>query len=268
MRAPFVEHAQQELAPIVGVDAPFGYHRIRMPGACPRIVSRRKVALLPTSRGDLFELSRFDTGYELHEAGFHIVAQKAIHLEWLPGIASVHGRERAEGHAVLLQQPGCSEGLIEGRFALFGEAIGVVQLARTIETQPDEELVLGKEGTPFVIEQSPVGLDVVGDTTAGRRMLSLQLNDLAKKRKAQNRRLTAMPSENDLLNILSIHVLDNEAFKGVVLNALSIPLLLKQRFLAEIVAVRAAEIASRANRFDGRVKSALDSAGALALTGV
>ena len=60
-----------------------------------------------------------------------------------------------------LEQVEAPDHLVERRVALLVDPVGVVELLRPVDADPDEESVLGEEPAELVGEQGAVGLDGV-----------------------------------------------------------------------------------------------------------
>ncbi len=181
-------------------------------------------------------------------------------------VQAIHGGERAPDDAVPAQPLCRVEHLVEARRAAFVRPVHVVQLARPVDAQAHQELVLGEERAPRVVEQRAVRLQIVRDRAPGRQVLRLQLDHALEEWQPHQRRLPAVPGEDDLTRVLRRDVLDDEPLEDLVGDAPR--LLLEQLFLAEVVAIRAVEVTERADRLDRDVHRALDARRSDAFSGV
>ena len=96
-----------------------------------------------------------------------LVAEEAVDLAAVVGVGGVDGGQRVPLDARRAQVLEPAHHLVEGALAALVHAVGVVQLARPVDRDPDEEVVLLEERRPLLVEQRPVRLDRVA-RRAGR----------------------------------------------------------------------------------------------------
>src|SRR6185312_14274340 len=93
----------------------------------------------------------FDNRDELHVAAADFF-QEAVNLKRLPRIMAVHYGKRVEFDAMLFQHVEASDDAVEGRLAAFVYAVAIMQLARTVDREADEEVVLREKFAPFIVQ--------------------------------------------------------------------------------------------------------------------
>ena len=112
---------------------------------------------------------------ELHERRAELVAQERVDLAPVVAVGRVDRGQRVPLHPVPLQRLQPAHDPVEGRLAALVDPVGVVHLARPVDRDPDEEVVLLEERAPLVVEQGRVGLHRVEDPLPGRGEAPLQL---------------------------------------------------------------------------------------------
>ena len=136
--------------------------------------------------------------------------------------------------------------LVERSLAALVDAIGVVQLARAVDAQADEELVRLEEGAPLVVEQRAVGLDRVR-RPAVRALVAFDVLDRALEEvEAHQRRLAALPGDDDLRPRLRLEQLADVGLEQLVRHPE--PAARVEHLLREEEAVLAVEVADGAGR--------------------
>ena len=85
--------------------------------------------------------------------------------------------------------------VVEGRLPTLVHAVRVVDLARAVDGDPDEEVVLRQEHAPLVGQERPVGLERVQDLLARLPELIDELDGAAEEVESHERRLAALPGE-------------------------------------------------------------------------
>ena len=140
----------------------------------------------------------------------------------LQPVVSVRGVDRAEDvelDAVLLQQLHAAGYFVEGRPAAGVLAVRVVQFARAIQADPDQEVVLAKEAAPLRVEQRPVRLDGVLEPKPGPLQLPLQLDRTAEEVEPHESGLPALPGDGHLRAHLRLRELLDIGTEDIVLHA-------------------------------------------------
>ena len=87
---------------------------------------------------------------------------------------------------------------IEGALAASVAPIGVVQFARAVDAQADQEVVFLEEGAPVVVEQQAVGLESVLHRLAGPAVFLDQFDGALEELELHQRRLAALPGDGHL----------------------------------------------------------------------
>ena len=130
----------------------------------------------------------------------------------------------------------------------------IVNFCRAVEAETDEELVLGKETRPVLVNQRAVGLERVLDFAAGAIAL-LQFERAPVERDAEQRGLAALPGEQyrlpggrrgDGLSHIGLEHLVRHAAGGAGVV---------ERFLLKVEAIGTIEVAGRATGLGHQVKA-------------
>ena len=174
----------------------------------------------------------------------------------------VGGVDRGEGvplHAVLAQLREPAHDLVERGLAGLVAAVGVVQLARAVDAEADEEAVLGEEPRPVAVDLGAVGLDGVPHRHAGRRVALAQLHGAAEELEPHQRGLAALPGDLDLGRAVRLDELADVELERLVAHArLRVRV---QELLLEEEAVGAVEVARRAGRLGQQVERRREGVG-------
>ena len=139
---PLIPHLAEKIAPVVRIDRPLRHHGIRGAGMRGGRVVQRQRGGVPHLRRDVAKDLGLDAGNELHLPRPYFVLQEAIDIQRPLRVDAVHHRQRVERHAMLVQHLRRRKHLFEGRLAILGYAIRVVQFFRAIDAQTHEETVL------------------------------------------------------------------------------------------------------------------------------
>ncbi len=127
-----------------------------------------------------------------------LVSEERVHLAAVVAVDRVDRREHVPIDLVALQDVEPGDHPVEGRLAALVDAVGVVHLARTVDRDPDQEVVFLEELAPLVVEQRSVRLHRVEDVLAGIGVLLFELDRSAEEVQAHHRRLAALPGHDDL----------------------------------------------------------------------
>ena len=84
---------------------------------------------------------RSTTGMNCIQVGADLVAQEAVDFQRIVGVDAVDGGQDVVLDAMLLQQAQAAHHLVEGGRAALVHAVDVVQFARAIDADADEEVV-------------------------------------------------------------------------------------------------------------------------------
>ena len=146
-----------------------------------------------------------------------------------------------------------AHGGVEGGAAVFVVAVDVVDFGGAVDGEADEELVLGEEFAPGVVEEGAVGLEGVGDIfTVGE--LFLEVDDFFEEGDAEEGGFAALPGEVDVGSGLGVDVLLDVGLEDVVGHG-PVALVGIEGFFFEVKAVGAVEVADGADGFGEDVKS-------------
>ncbi len=103
---------------------------------------------------------------------------------------------------MLLQQPQPTHDLVEAWLAPFVHAVNVVQRPRAINADAQQEVVFGKKGGPFVVQQRAIGLHGVQEGHARPPVLLYQLHGAPVERQPHERRLAPLPGDVDAVGLV------------------------------------------------------------------
>ena len=101
-----------------------------------------------------------------------LVAEEPVDLAPALAVGGVDRRQGVPLDARLAQVVEPAHHLVERALAALVHAVGVVQLARAVDREPDEEVVLLEERRPLLVDQRPVRLDRVRGPLAGLQVLA------------------------------------------------------------------------------------------------
>src|SRR5271165_4506456 len=154
---PFLEDIDEEAAVLLGAD-----RALRAEVAGLRI--ERTLAAGPFAPALVGDFKRFrgrtlDDWDELHPFGIELVAKKAIDGAAVFLVGGVDRAENVEFDSVSAQVPPPLHDPVEGALSAAVDPVGVVKLTRTIDAQPDQDVVALEEGAPLIIEKHAVGLE-------------------------------------------------------------------------------------------------------------
>ena len=187
---------------------------------------------------------QLDDGDELDVLRAEVVAQEAVDLQSVVLVRVVHGGQHVPAHPVRLEpvQPG--DDAVERRLAALVDAVGVVEFARAVDRDADQEVLCGEELRPLVVDEGAVGLDRVLDDLVGPAVALDEVDHSAEELDTHERRLAALPGDRDLGVAVRLEQLPDVRLQQPVVHperAAGVELLLGQE-----EAVRAVEVADRA----------------------
>ncbi len=95
-----------------------------------------------------------------------VFAEKFVNFNRVGNVVRADDRQRVELGAEAFQALHAVENEVETRRSRAHRASRVVEFARAVDAQPDEEVIVGEECRPIVVEQRAVGLKGIFDFLA------------------------------------------------------------------------------------------------------
>ena len=135
----------------------------------------------------------------------------------------------------------------------FRDPVLVVDFPRAVDAQADQEPVLLEELAPFLVDQRAVGLEIVLDPLERLGVFLFERDDLAEEIQPHQRRLAALPGEHHLRPGHARDVLLDEPLEHLVGHPAGAGPA-GQRFLAQVEAVVAVQVAGGTARLDHDVE--------------
>jgi hypothetical protein len=135
---------------------------------------------------------------ELDELGLQLVAEEVIDVERVIRVRGVDRAQNVDVHAMRVQAPPAAHHFVERPSPALVHAIGIVQILRAVHGETDEHLVLLEEGAPRVVQHRAVGLDGVSNLLPGLLVLFDERDRAFEEVDAHQRRLAALPPDDDL----------------------------------------------------------------------
>ena len=143
--------------------------------------------------------------------------------------------------------------VVEGSLPSLVDAVGVVQRPRTVDRDPDEDVVLLEERRPLLVEEGAVGLDRVDGALAGPEVTVRQLDRTTEEVDAHEGRLAALPGDRHLRNArMRLDQLADVRLEQLVGHTEARARI--EHLLREEEAIRAIEVADRAGRLREQVE--------------
>ena len=130
----------------------------------------------------------------------------------------------------------------------------VVDFARAVYAQADEETVRFEKLAPFFIEERAVGLQIVFDALAGPGVFFLECDGFAVELQTQQGGFAALPGKDHFAARRRFDVLFDEQFQGFVRHGTRARTF-GQGFLAEVVAIGTIEVAGGPDRLGHDVET-------------
>jgi len=184
-----------------------------MAGTRLRAADHGQSRRVPVLRGYGCKVLALDDGNELQVRRAQFAPQETVDVERALRIVVMNARERVEADAGLAQGLSRRVHRVERRRVPFRHAALVVNFARTVDAQADQEAMLLKERGPFVIEQRAIGLQVIFDALARLCVPPLQRDHLAEEVEPHQRGLAALPRENDFIARHAFDVVPDETLE-------------------------------------------------------
>ena len=190
---------------------------------------------------------------ELHPLRAQLVAEEAIDGAAVLLVGGVDRAQNVELDAVLAQMPPSLHDEVEGALSAPVAPVGVVQFARPVDAQADQEIVLLEEGAPGVIEQHAVGLKGVLHLLAGPPVFLDQRDRVLEELQLHQRRLAALPRHRHFGRAVRLQQLPDIGLE----RGLRHPVLVVgiQRLLRQEEAIGAVDVAGGAARLREQVKA-------------
>ena len=197
--------------------------------------------------------SALDDRDELHPLRAQLVAEEAIDRAPVVLVGGVDRAEDVEFDPVAAESPPAAHHQVKGALAAAIDPIGVVEFARTVDAQADQEVVLLEEGAPLIVEQDAVGLEGVLHALARPAILLDEFDRAPEELELHQRRLATLPCHGHLRRTMRLQQLADVGFE----RGLRHPVLLVriERFLGEEEAVGAIDVAGRPARLRQQVEA-------------
>ena len=131
----------------------------------------------------------------MHESSAALIAQEPIHLATAVLVGCVHGGQYVELDPRRAELPEPAHHLIEAAASAFRDAECVVDLARAVDRDANQEVVLAQERGPLCVELGGIGLDRVRRPLTRLQVAIDKLNRAAEEVEPHQRRLAALPRD-------------------------------------------------------------------------
>ena len=174
-----------------------------------------------------------------------------IEIEGIVYIEIVDCSQRIPLHTVFVEQTDTPHHLVEGGLPCYRTAIFVMKLLRTVDGDPDKEIVFSEKPAPFVGQQCGIRLyAIVNLASLGIFPLKHKCAPIECHRTHQ--RFPSMPGEEYLRSGLGLNVFLDKLFKQTVGDDV-LPAIGIQFFLLQIVTVLATQVAERPRRLQHHI---------------
>src|SRR5271169_2854325 len=191
MANPLLENIHQEAAVLFTADRALG-HQVAVLGIEQAFAAG---LFTPAQVGNIDRLfsGALDDRYKLHPLSLHLVAEEAIDRTTMFLIGGVDRAQDVELDSVLAKHAPAVHHLVECASLAAVQSVGVMDLARSINAQPNQKIVLFEERAPFIIEKDAVSLEGVFDGLLGPAVLFDELNGAPEEVYFHQGRLAALP---------------------------------------------------------------------------
>ena len=142
---------------------------------------------------------------------------------------------------------------VEGGPAMLVDAEFVVEFAWSVDTDPNEEALRRKELRPSLVEQRPVCLHRVQEALVRAAARLGERDEATEEGESHQRRLAALPGDRDLGRVVGLDDLADIGLGNLVTHAETGAGI--ERFLVEVEAVGAIEVADRSGRLRHHVEA-------------
>src|SRR5581483_7099584 len=149
----------------------------------------------PALVGDLdsFFGGALDHRDELHPLCTQLIAEETVDRAAVFLVRGVDRAEDIEFDFVPAQRTPSVHDFVKGALAAAVDTIRIVDFARAVDAESDQEVVLPEEGAPAVIEKNPVGLKCMLHRLAALAILFDQFDGAPEELQLHQRRLPALP---------------------------------------------------------------------------
>ena len=194
----------------------------------------------------------FDDRNELNPLCLQFVAKEAIDRAAVFLVGGVDGAQNVEVDSVLAQLPPTPHHLIESALLAAVDAVGIVKLARAVDAQADQEIVLLEKFAPFIIEKDAVGLKGVLHGLVRPAVLFDEFDGAPEKVELHQRRLAALPRHGHRGRAVRLEQLTDVGLERVVGHPVLFVRI--QRLFGQEEAIRTVDIAGRPARLRKQVE--------------
>jgi hypothetical protein len=122
---------------------------------------------------------RLDEGQKANVWGLDLL-EEPVDLGGMLDVLCIHYAQYIAWDLVLPQETVTTHRFLVGRFLVLGNSVLIMYLLWPVEAKAYGKALFRQEMAPFLIEESPVCLDTIGNALVMRLMLALQCNDLPK----------------------------------------------------------------------------------------
>ena len=159
----------------------------------------------------------------------------------------------------LRRKPPAAHDEVERALPLAVAPVGVVQLARPVDAEADQEVVLLEEGAPGVVEQDAVGLEGLLNRLPGLAVFFDEFDGALEEFELHQRRLAALPGDRHFGRAMRLEQLADVALE----RRLRHPVLVVgvERLLRQEEAIGAVDVAGRPARLGEQMKARRRSRG-------
>jgi hypothetical protein len=178
--------------------------------------------------------------------GAELVTEEPVDPQRLVGVRLVKGAEDVDIDALALERVPTLHHLIERPPAALVDAVGVMDLLRTVDRDAHQEIVLLEERCPRIVDEHRVRLHRVLDPLTGLPMLLRQFNRAPEEIQPHHRRLAALPRDRNLGCQVRLYQLLDVRLERLVRHPKRAAGV--ERLLREEEAVGAVEVADGARR--------------------
>jgi hypothetical protein len=122
---------------------------------------------------------RLDEGQKANVWGLDL-PEESVDLGGMLDVLCMYYAQYIAWDLVLPQETVTTHRFLVGRFLVLGDSVLIMYFLWPVEAKAYGKALFRQEMAPFLIEESPVCLDTIGNALVMRLMLALQCNDLPK----------------------------------------------------------------------------------------